>query len=384
MTDPTSQILAPATQPLALAKKILKIMGELHRLPKNGYNNYHNYPYVMEADVTEALRALMVQYEVVLLPRVEGFEQQGELTTVWLHFTLLDIDSGETVTARWPGQGSDKGDKGISKAITAATKYYLLKTFMLSAGDDPEGDTRTDDRANRNNGRRDNNSSSSRRNDSHAPELPTLPSTPIQIRVASGGIEAKNGGEKGSTLFFKGTAVYIATGETFPISGWRTVAQFLNVGLNENKPILVKVEKSDRYPEYQVKSAEWPKDTPNSPSLPDPSPQAEPKLAFRQEVARLRQGGFTDEKLSNVIKVVAGDKKFDECSEPVQGVVLDILAYLPDRWANVVDVVSKQTKGKSLMTWDAGNIQGFRAWLAHEFANSHPSAPPVSNGEVQL
>jgi hypothetical protein len=58
-------------------------------------------------------------------------------------------DTGETLTSIYKGEGEDEGDKGLYKAYTGATKYFLTKNFLISSGDvlndvepnDPEADT---------------------------------------------------------------------------------------------------------------------------------------------------------------------------------------------------------------------------------------------------
>src|SRR5699024_6730814 len=44
--------------------------------------------------------------------------------------------------------GQDAGDKAVYKAITGATKYALMKVFMIPTGDDPEQDYEADERNN--------------------------------------------------------------------------------------------------------------------------------------------------------------------------------------------------------------------------------------------
>jgi ribosomal protein L37AE/L43A len=66
------------------------------------------------------------------------------LTTLTMTFTFLDGDSGQELTRPWAGAGTDKEDKGLYKAMTGGEKYFLLKTFLMPTGDDPEKD---DDKA---------------------------------------------------------------------------------------------------------------------------------------------------------------------------------------------------------------------------------------------
>jgi len=61
--------------------------------------------------------------------------------TLWVEYTFVDADTGESFTCKMPCAGVDTADKGIYKAITGGNKYFLLKTFQISSGgDDPELD----------------------------------------------------------------------------------------------------------------------------------------------------------------------------------------------------------------------------------------------------
>jgi hypothetical protein len=46
--------------------------------------------------------------------------------------------SGQWIETVHVGEGEDRGDKAAYKAITGATKYWVMKTFLISTGDDPE------------------------------------------------------------------------------------------------------------------------------------------------------------------------------------------------------------------------------------------------------
>ena len=67
------------------------------------------------------------------------------ITTVTVDGTFIDGDTGEVMPiATFVGTGADTGDKGVFKAMTGAEKYLLLKAFLISTGDDPEGDEKVD------------------------------------------------------------------------------------------------------------------------------------------------------------------------------------------------------------------------------------------------
>jgi hypothetical protein len=138
----------------SLAVKMAKVMAAVHRIPKTGYNSFHNYKFATEADVAELIRELLADNGVAFLPSVvpgsiERFEVPGNkganfVTRLWLSVKFVDGDSGEVLESTWPGEGQDNGDKGCYKAITGAEKYALMKTFLIPTGDDPENENDTE------------------------------------------------------------------------------------------------------------------------------------------------------------------------------------------------------------------------------------------------
>ena len=132
-----------------LATKMARVLAEVTRVPKKGRNDFHGYDYVMEADLVDHIRDKLAEQGVAIFPsvrehKVEEMEDARKrsvyLTTVELDVTLIDGESGDVMTTTWIGQGLDNGDKGYYKAYTGAIKYFLLKTFLISTGDDPELD----------------------------------------------------------------------------------------------------------------------------------------------------------------------------------------------------------------------------------------------------
>lgn len=133
-----------------LFRKISEVMGEVGRVEKRGRNDFHKYDYVTEADLVEAVREKLAARQVAILPSVDSVEAGGKNGTLWTYrgaFTFVDGESGAMFRCTWAGQGEDQGDKGLYKAYTGALKYFLMKTFLIPTGDDPEGDSETDRRA---------------------------------------------------------------------------------------------------------------------------------------------------------------------------------------------------------------------------------------------
>lgn len=127
-----------------LVAKLAKIMGEINNVEKNGENKFHGYRYAMEQDMLVAVRKRLSDAQIFVLTGITSVEvkdtaKDGFLTTIRTVHTFIDGETGETLEASSAGQGTDKGDKGIYKAITGATKYFISKNFLIPTGDDPEG-----------------------------------------------------------------------------------------------------------------------------------------------------------------------------------------------------------------------------------------------------
>ena len=130
--------------------KIAAVAAAVSRIPKNGRNNFHNYSYATESDITDGLRELLNANGLAFLPpSVISWERDetadnpkiGPRTRVQVQFALGCSDTGETYTTILWGEANDNADKGFYKAYTGAVKYYLMKTFLIATGDDPEQDT---------------------------------------------------------------------------------------------------------------------------------------------------------------------------------------------------------------------------------------------------
>lgn len=130
--------------------KISAVTAEVSRIPKNGRNTFHNYTYATESDITDGLRELLAAHGLAFLPpSVISWERdetadnpkQGPRTRVQMEFAIACCDTGELYTAMVWGEGQDASDKGFYKAYTGAVKYFLMKTFLIATGDDPEQDS---------------------------------------------------------------------------------------------------------------------------------------------------------------------------------------------------------------------------------------------------
>lgn len=135
---------------LNLYQRLARIMAAVGYVQKDGTNSFHKYKYASEAAILDKLRVACVDHGVMILPSVtsqtsmqavarEGKDYPGDIAVVEVTYQLINIDTpSDTFTVKSMGYGQDKGDKGIYKALTGAYKYFALKTFQISTGDDPE------------------------------------------------------------------------------------------------------------------------------------------------------------------------------------------------------------------------------------------------------
>ena len=136
----------PAEEPKRnLRQKLLAIAAAVGRLPKSGYNQHFRYNYVLESDVLQAVRDAAIKEGVVI--RVDDMRlmdsretsRGNRIVQLLVCFRIEDADSADVIDIPWFAEALDNEDKGIQKAVTSAYKYFLLKTFFVSTGDDPDG-----------------------------------------------------------------------------------------------------------------------------------------------------------------------------------------------------------------------------------------------------
>lgn len=138
-----------------LVTKLSEITGRIARLEKKGQNKAQHYSFVRESDLAAEASALFAEYGIFVTQSVvkstmkplftTSSGNQMWLTRVRMEFHIFDADSEMRIGPLYfNGAGADTGDKGIYKAMTGAEKYFLMKTFLVATGDDPEADESVD------------------------------------------------------------------------------------------------------------------------------------------------------------------------------------------------------------------------------------------------
>lgn len=137
-----------------ISKKFVEVMRDCSHVAKNGSNEFHKYKYATAADVLEKVNASLTKHGLasVVTPNILDSQQIStakgtveNFVTVEVVVTLIDPDSGETLTIKGLGSGQDAGDKAVAKAQTMAIKYAYLNSLAIATSDDPEADQHTDE-----------------------------------------------------------------------------------------------------------------------------------------------------------------------------------------------------------------------------------------------
>lgn len=138
-----------------IASKLVKVMADCAYNQKNGTNDFHRYKYATAADVLEKVNTSLVKHGLAVTAQAELIDLRDVVTlkgnterlaTVKTTLTVIDSESGKTITCSGLGSGQDHGDKAAIKACTASIKYAYMLTLAMATGDDQEADSGVDQR----------------------------------------------------------------------------------------------------------------------------------------------------------------------------------------------------------------------------------------------
>lgn len=126
--------------------KKAKATAEMKRIPKNGYNKFHDYNYARESDVKDMIREILnenkLSITIDLIGRTETTVQtrngQATKTDIKMSFVITDAETGYFEEYNHDGVTIDNSDKGIYKAYSNTIKYFLMDQFLIPTGDDVE------------------------------------------------------------------------------------------------------------------------------------------------------------------------------------------------------------------------------------------------------
>lgn len=131
-----------------LVQKMVAVLAAVKGIPKTGYNAKFNYYYMTADDIMTHLRDILSANGLAMFSEMSGDPVVTELQSdkggrsfhviARFTFTLLCQDTGPAIRGDWYGEAIDSFDKAVNKAATAALKYWLMKTFLLTTGDEEQ------------------------------------------------------------------------------------------------------------------------------------------------------------------------------------------------------------------------------------------------------
>lgn len=132
---------------MAVYKKLATIQSRVKGLTKD--KDAFNYSYVTGDKVLGAIRPMMEELGLLLMPEVTDIKTEQITYETWdkaakkvvsktevldtlkMRMNWVDSEDGEVILQEWAATGQNAFDKGFGSALTYGERYYLLKTFHI-------------------------------------------------------------------------------------------------------------------------------------------------------------------------------------------------------------------------------------------------------------
>lgn len=120
-------------------KAISAVLSDVGAVGKDGQNTFDKYKYRSIDAVMNAMHPAMAKHGVFVTPEVleQSREERSSKNGGLLIYSITKVrytfytEDGSSVTATVIGEGMDKGDKSMNKAMSAAFKYALFQVFCI-------------------------------------------------------------------------------------------------------------------------------------------------------------------------------------------------------------------------------------------------------------
>jgi len=132
-----------------LAPALVKAQSEIKAAQKSGDNKFDRYKYSKLEDFFDQAKPILAKHGLAmvignpvvaaLLDRSTKAGGSEHACQVMVEVTLIH-ESGEWIEVVGYGEGQDRADKSIYKAITGAKKYAVAGLLAIPTTDDPEAD----------------------------------------------------------------------------------------------------------------------------------------------------------------------------------------------------------------------------------------------------
>lgn len=127
------------------------VLADVGAVGKDATNTFDKYKYRSIEAVMNAMHPAMAKHGVFVTPEVlevtrdERTSKDGKAmiySVAKVRYTFWTLD-GSSVSAVVCGEGMDRGDKSLNKAMSAAFKYALFQTFCLPTEEMVDSETET-------------------------------------------------------------------------------------------------------------------------------------------------------------------------------------------------------------------------------------------------
>ena len=131
----------------SVAQKLARVMLKITALEKSGTNTEQRYKYAPASAIYAHVRPLLAAEGLVVIPMLEEVTQSEagktsrgtSITQTIVRMNMHVTDGSETLEIPWYAESRDFGDKGFSKCMTSALKYFLVDLLLVSTQDeDPD------------------------------------------------------------------------------------------------------------------------------------------------------------------------------------------------------------------------------------------------------
>lgn len=133
-----------------LTQRLAAVQKSVKNIPKNGYNSFHKYKYILESDLINSVRESLDEHGIIVIPNVKECKtemvpkdkEKGSvqpLVTITVQYAIQNIDDkNDCYVVDFVGQ--EIGDKALFKAYTGCHKYFYLRLLNIGSDEDPERD----------------------------------------------------------------------------------------------------------------------------------------------------------------------------------------------------------------------------------------------------
>ena len=128
-----------------LLERMCKAQAAMLKVGKSGFNSYDKYKYSTLEDYINATAKALAENGLVLVASVDDLQHDTRTTknggteqVARVKMTFSVFYGTASIHATSWGEGQDRSDKAIYKAITGCRKYGLASLFNLATTEDPE------------------------------------------------------------------------------------------------------------------------------------------------------------------------------------------------------------------------------------------------------